>query len=109
MSDIVFCLPAALQLVVPPFTEVSLNVPSDHMRSDCRSTSGVFKVKQTPFVYLHEPLTLEQSIRAHEADKEPESNVSESLDAAYGYVVQHLRLSRVDPAHCPVDHAPVTK
>lgn len=75
MSSIAFCVPAALQLVMPPCTQVSQNVPFADIVSNYPGQRGVFtEVKKASLVCLHESLTLEQSILAHEADKEPENN-----------------------------------
>ncbi|CAG9579227.1 hypothetical protein LMJF_31_0730 [Leishmania major strain Friedlin] len=110
MSNITFCLPAALQLVMPPYREVSQNVPSADTLGDCTGERGVFtEVKTAPRVCLHEPLTLVQSLLAHVADKEPEHDETEFFDAARVYVALRHRLNHVDAAYSSGKRAQASK
>ncbi|CAC9518062.1 hypothetical protein conserved [Leishmania donovani] len=109
MSSIAFCLPAALQLVMPSYREVSQSVPSADSSSNYPSERGVFtEVKKAPLVCLHEPLTLQQCILAHEADKEPENDETEFLDAACVYVARRHHLDQVEAAYSSGERAQVS-
>ncbi|KAI5687857.1 hypothetical protein MNV84_06197 [Leishmania braziliensis] len=89
MSNIAFYLPAALQLVMPTDAAVSWCAPSADVLRDGQEALGTLNTgRNASLIFFGQPLTLEQTLLANEADREPESDETDFLNAAGVYVMQ---------------------